>query len=413
MTNWLAVDFGTSNTAVAYMNEGVLTQIILEQDSVTIPTAVFFPQGQGIMNIGAAANNALIQGDEGRYMRALKSILGTSLMSEQRLLGGRRLDLYKVITSFLEAVKQRSEELTGKSFDHVLSGRPVRFHSKDAEMDAQSALDLEQCYRNAGFKSVKFCPEPEAAAISLGGQIPNGRYGLVVDIGGGTSDFTLFKAGDEIEVLQSFGVRIGGTDFDRVLSYMQIMPYFGRGHRLRRQMSDDTLVAPNHLFHDLSRWEKIAFVYDPATLKLARELKRDAVNPNVFARLIEVLEYQYGHELAFRVEDAKIACNKRLAAHTAELGFLSEPLAITVSYEKFLEDVADLKAELQFAMRATLHQAGVDPLDVQDIVFVGGSSLMGFVKDAITQVFGAPRIHQDAIFTAIVDGLAMQSAKYA
>lgn len=413
MSHWLAVDFGTSNTAVAYLDHGQVVPLMMEDQSDTLPTAVFFPQGRGTMDIGRKAQEALIQGDEGRYMRALKSVLGTTLMPEQRLLGGRRMDLYDVITAFLTTVKQRSERQTGLVFDKVLSGRPVRFHSKDAAMDQQAAHDLEECYKRAGFSEVQFCPEPEAAAISLGGRLDKGRYGMVVDIGGGTSDFTVFKATDEVDVITSYGVRVGGTDFDRILNYMQVMPHFGRGRRLKRQMADDTLVAPNHLFHDLSRWEKIAFVYDPSTLKLAKDLMRDAVEPAYFKRLIEVIEFQYGHELAFAVEDAKIMCNKDQSAHRAFLTFLSDGLSIRLSYDQYLEDVAELKAELEQAMQQTLDQANLSADQVQDIVFVGGSSLMGFVNDAIHTVFGAPRIHQDAIFTAIVDGLAIQSAKYA
>lgn len=411
MSDWLAIDFGTSNTAAAYFHDGQAHQIQLEADKETIPTAVFFPQRSGRMEIGAVANAALIEGDEGRYMRALKSVLGTNLMSEQRLLGGRRLDFYDVISAFLGSVKSRAEAATGRTFDHALSGRPVRFHSKHPERNDQALADLTECYMRAGFKAVNFCPEPEAAALSLGHRLENGRYGLVVDIGGGTSDFTVFKAGTEIDIITSFGVRIGGTDFDRVLSYSQVMPHFGRGQRLTRLMAQDTLIAPNHIFHDLSTWEKIPFVYDPASLKLAKELMRDAVEPSKFARLVDVIEYQYGHELAFAVEDAKIACNAEQGPYRAPLNFLSDPMLARITYDDFLTEVDGFKQELQDAMRITIDQAGLTPDQVQDIVLVGGSSMMGFVIDAINLVFNAPRLHQDAIFTAIVDGLALRSAR--
>ena len=65
----------------------------------TLPTAVFFPANGGPMRIGAAAAEALIAGTEGRYMRALKSVLGTSLLNEPRLIGGKRRSVAR-ITSY-------------------------------------------------------------------------------------------------------------------------------------------------------------------------------------------------------------------------------------------------------------------------------------------------------------------------
>ena len=86
----LAVDFGTSNSAAAIIRQGQPHRLEIEAGADTLPTAVFFPTRGGTMQIGAAAGNALIGGDDGRYMRALKSVLGTSLAHEARLIGGKR-----------------------------------------------------------------------------------------------------------------------------------------------------------------------------------------------------------------------------------------------------------------------------------------------------------------------------------
>lgn len=411
MTLRLAIDFGTSNTAAACCVAGDVRHIQLETNQATIPTAVFFPQSVSQMEIGTRANSALIQGEEGRYMRALKSVLGTSLMPEQRLLGRKRLDFYDVISAFLRDIKLRSEDATGLTFDAVLSGRPVRFHSIDEDRNAQAEKDLLECYRRAGFSDIQFCPEPEAAAYSLGGKLASNRVGLVVDIGGGTSDFTVFKSGSPLEVIASYGVRIGGTDFDRILNYTQVMPHFGRGHSVQSAMGGNVLSAPNHIFHDLSRWEKIPFVYDPASLKFAKELLRDSIDKTPFTRLVELIEYQYGHDLAFDVEAAKIQSNATRGCFDADLDFLAQPISIEISYQQMMQDISALQDDLVTAMRDTVTKADLDVRDIQDIVLVGGSSLMGFVVEAINQVFDKPEIHQDTIFTAIVDGLAIQSTK--
>ena len=78
----LAIDFGTSNSAAAVLEKGRVRRLSIEADADTLPTAAFFAPKGGEMLIGEAASAALIGGEEGRYMRALKSVLGTSLFHE-------------------------------------------------------------------------------------------------------------------------------------------------------------------------------------------------------------------------------------------------------------------------------------------------------------------------------------------
>ena len=94
----LAIDFGTSNSAAAILDAGRLRRIPIEAEGETLPTAVFFPR-RGAMRIGQEAAEALINGDEGRYMRALKSVLGTSLAHETRLIGGSRRSVAGAMSS--------------------------------------------------------------------------------------------------------------------------------------------------------------------------------------------------------------------------------------------------------------------------------------------------------------------------
>lgn len=88
-------------------------------------------------------------------------------------------------------------------------------------------MDLEEAYGLAGFEEVAWLTEPEAAARACG--VEEG-LGLVVDIGGGASDLTLFEAqGGRRRVLAREGVRVGGTDADRAPSLAHAMPLWGSG----------------------------------------------------------------------------------------------------------------------------------------------------------------------------------------
>ena len=60
---------------------------------------------------------------------------------------------------------------------------------------------------------------------------------MIVDVGGGTSDFSLFRSGrNGVTILANHGVRIGGTDFDRAINIDWVMPHLGKGTELRKAL---------------------------------------------------------------------------------------------------------------------------------------------------------------------------------
>ena len=102
--NTLGIDFGTSNSAAGVAVAGRPWLVELEPGENTLPTAVFFDTETKAMRIGRGATRALIDGDDGRFMRALKSLLGTPLLYEKRRLGGTLMDFTDVILHFLREV---------------------------------------------------------------------------------------------------------------------------------------------------------------------------------------------------------------------------------------------------------------------------------------------------------------------
>lgn len=413
MSATLGIDFGTSNSAAGILVDGRPHLIPLEADAQTLPTAVFFDFEAGRMVVGEQASAALLAGDEGRYMRGLKSLLGTRLMRESRMLLGERLDFVDIVARFLAEVKSRAEVATGTMFDRALSGRPVRFHSADPRRDAQALADLTEAYRRAGFADVKFMNEPEAAALANRDVLAPGDLALIVDIGGGTSDFTLFrqKGRAEIDILASHGVRIGGTDFDRHLSIGRVMPQLGMGSPIRHAFGDDTHIAPNAIFNDLATWAKIPFLYGPDTRKAAAELERFAVHPKRLGRLVKVLEDELGHDLAFAVEAGKIMANTPgVTDPVVKVGMLKPGATLPLPADWMTTRLFPLADEIGAAASEVLATAGVAPSQVDKVIFVGGSSLMQVVEDALRARLPNAGIHRGAALTAIVDGLAIGAA---
>ena len=408
----LGIDFGTSNSAAATYKDGQLSRVALEAGADTIPTAVFFPAETKTMLYGQAASSALIDGEEGRYMRALKSVLGDPLFHESRLIGGQRRTIADVVTAFLARIRQRAEQQTGHSCERVLSGRPVHFHSGAPDKDARALEDLEACYRAAGFSEIAFMNEPEAAAHAYGAdQQINGR-GLIVDIGGGTSDFSIFEAkGDSIEILASHGVRLGGTDFDHAISMTHAMPLLGHGGTLRRTFGDGVLPVPNAIYADLATWAKIPFVYSRDTEKLVEDMLRHAEDPDAMSRLDTVIKEQLGHELAFAVEAGKIGANTGQAGTQIQMGFVEPGLAAPITKGSMNAALEGQREKMRNALYQTFMEAGVMPTQIDTIVLVGGSSLMSMVEDEAKAVCPSATLQRSEAFTAVVDGLAIAASQ--
>lgn len=409
----LAIDFGTSNSAAATLVDGEIHRIAIEHGSETLPTAVFFPAGRGgAMRIGTTAAQALIDGEEGRYMRALKSVLGTQLLHEKRIIGGRERTLSGIITEFLIEVRQRAEAESGHTFRRALSGRPVHFHSASIEKDRQAEKDLRACYLAAGFDEVAFLPEPEAAALASHTMGSADQIGLIVDIGGGTSDFSIFRGqGTQLEILANHGIRLGGTDFDYAVSLAHAMPLLGLGGELRREMGKGLLPVPRAPFIDLATWAKIPFLYTTKTRSMVSDMTRMAVDRSKMDRFATVLEMELGHELAFAIERAKIAINNTERAEDIDMGFIEKNLSKIATPESLNAALTASQAQLGKAAAASLDMAGVKPSDIGRVILVGGSSLMSFVSDEMRALCPDAEILRSQAFTAVVDGLALATRR--
>ncbi|OIQ26161.1 MAG: hsp70 family protein [Alphaproteobacteria bacterium MedPE-SWcel] len=406
--NTLGIDFGTSNSAAGVAVAGRPWLVELEPGENTLPTAVFFDTETKAMRIGRGATRALIDGDDGRFMRALKSLLGTPLLYEKRRLGGTVMDFTDVISHFLREVKIRAETATGMEFTHALSGRPVKFHSKDETRNARAEEDLRACYLKAGFSDVRFLFEPEAALRSAR---PSAGLGLVVDIGGGTSDFTCFEqdADGGTRILASHGLRLGGTDFDRQISIDHVMPHLGRGAMIRNSFGDGALPAPNRMFNDLATWAMIPFLYGPDSRRAAHDLARNAQDPALLNRLVRVLDDELGHDLAFATEAGKIRSNSDDGAREAciDLRLIEPGLAAPLPLAALDHSLSEMVQEIRADAAETLRLAGISPAAVDRCVMVGGSALLFSVRAAMQDLCPNAEIEIDRAMTAVADGLAL------
>lgn len=408
----LGIDFGTSNTAAGLMAGDRPFLIEVEPGKTTLPTCIFFDTQRKVTTYGAAANRAIIDGREGRFMRALKSVLGTSLMREERQIAYERLTLIEVVARFLRQVKTQAEAATGLTITHAVAGRPVKFHSRDAARNDRALVDLTEAYHLAGFDDVTFMYEPEAAALAVGALKP-GELGLIVDIGGGTSDFSVFEStGGETKILASDGVRVGGTDFDKAVSLAHVMPLLGREAEIRNDIGAGTYTAPRALFNDLASWEKIPFQYTPENRRMAATFAKRGLKPELFKRLHDTLDLELGHDIAFAVEAGKIAVNTAdTSTAQIDLGLLEPGLSAPLTTADLVSDLGPFADAIRTSAEQTVAAAKLTPDQISTVVFVGGSSLMHVVRDTMRDLFPQARLEQSEAFTAVATGLAIAAAQ--
>ena len=121
-----AIDFGTSNSAVALpsADDGGVQLVVLEDGFTGMPTAVFYAV-EGLASHqqpqrlhGRAAIAAYVEGTEGRLMRSMKSILGSSLVERSTDVGGGHSVRYlDVIGSYLLHLKDKAEAAAAAPID--------------------------------------------------------------------------------------------------------------------------------------------------------------------------------------------------------------------------------------------------------------------------------------------------------
>src|SRR5882757_8852388 len=190
------LDFGTSNSAIGVARGDAVALAPLEQGTTLMPSAVFFDyETKGRVLFGTDAIAAYVGQTEGRLMRALKSILGSSLIDEKTSLGDRMVPLAEVVGIFVRQLKRKAEEFAGQEITSVVHGRPVRFVDDDDAADARAQEVLEGIARRAGFRDIAFVYEPIAAAYHYEQTVETEELVLIADIGGGTSDFSVIRIG--------------------------------------------------------------------------------------------------------------------------------------------------------------------------------------------------------------------------
>ena len=441
---FIGFDYGTSNCAVAIMENGVPKLLPLEGEQAYIPSTLCAPTRESISEHLFRHCKISPSDDIGqqilRRSMTFNQEEGVDLVPEDIVFGQAALDLYlrdprdvyyvKSPKSFLGAsglhetqisffedlvcammrnIKDTAEISTHNPITDTVIGRPINFHGRGGETANQQAeAILYRAAKRAGFHNIAFQFEPVAAGLEYESTLNNDQIILVVDIGGGTTDCSLIKMGPSYRGLEDrtqsllahSGQRVGGNDLDIYLALKQLMPLFG--------MESQSLSGLKMPF--LQFWNPIAinnveaqkeFYSRPNLLALTR-LKQDAKEPEKIVRLLEVYNQTLGYSLVRKAEEAKIALSDN-TEYLAKIALISEVLEVNIRQDQMVESIESPKSKMIELVKEAVIQGGVQP----DAVFVtGGSARSPILHQAITQELPNIPIVKGDDFGSVTAGLA-------
>lgn len=407
------IDFGTSNSTVGWLRPGQDSLLVLEDGKITLPSVIFFNTEERRPVYGRLALHEYLEGYEGRLMRSLKSLLGSKLLKSETTVLGSALPFKDLLGFFIGELKKRAETQAERPFEEVVLGRPVFFVDDDPAADQEAQNTLVAVAHKLGFKDVSFQYEPIAAAFDYESNLDREELVLIVDIGGGTSDFSLVRLAPErhhlaerqSDILATGGVHIGGTDFDKQLSLAGVMPLFGYGSRMK---SDAFMPTSYHL--NLATWHTINALYAQKTQLALQNMRYDIVDATGIDRLFGLIEQRAGHWLAMQVEESKIALSEQ-DARPIDLSRVEPGLIAELTRPLFENAIEPLLERIRASLTQLLADAGVAADQVDTLFFTGGSSGVPALRQSVAAMLPNARSVEGNTFGSIGSGLAIEAKK--
>ena len=344
----VGIDLGTTNSLAATVFDQVGPEVIAEPGQTPIiPSVLTMHEGKWL--VGQEALIRSLQNPT-QTLHSIKRLIGRSLeeipAEEQaqlpyQLRSGERGQVLvcldeqaftpqEISAEILKAVKYRAEAILGENLQKAVITVPAYFD----DVQRQATRDAA---RLAGLEAVRILNEPTAAAIAYGlDERKEGKI-AVYDLGGGTFDISLLQlTGKIFKVVATNGdTRLGGDDFDQAIVGELTL-------RIQQEFTDAELRSP--LARQVLR-------------QTAETIKIGLSQSNEIEYTISIEDQSWSHQGSFT---------------TTEL----QPLLAPV-----------IQRTLQRCQQA-LDQAGWKVEDLDEVVLVGGSTVVPEVRRQVQQFFG-------------------------
>ncbi|KAH0794651.1 heat shock protein 70 [Histomonas meleagridis] len=263
----------------------------------------------------------------------------------------------QISAQILKQLKTNAEEYLGYEVVDAVITVPASFN--DGQRQA-----TKDAGKLAGLNVIRIINEPTAAAIAYGvhNNSPEKKLVLVYDLGGGTFDVSILEAEDNCyTVLATDGnMHLGGQDFDN-----NMVKHF---------------------------------------IKIFNEKNNCDISKDLRARSILKGECEKGKINLTGLKTVPIKCPKL---------YNGIDLEAVITREEFEDMNKDLFQTTLTTIKNVLIRIGKTPKDIDDIVLVGGSSKIPYVRKMLKAYFGKDPLRGIDPETAVAQGAALIAANIA
>ena len=331
----VGIDLGTTNSLIATVRNGHSDVLLDEQNRPLLPSVVHFGKDNNVI-VGYEAAELATQ-DPQNTVISVKRLIGRSLADIQQRYpnlpyqfvasenGLPLLATRQGVRSPIEISAEILKKLTALGEQRLGGNLVGAVITVPAYFDDAQRQSTKDAAKLAGLNVLRLLNEPTAAAIAYG--LDSGQEGVIAvyDLGGGTFDISILRLSRGVfEVLATGGdTALGGDDFDLVLADWII---------------EQSAVKPEND----SQYREL--------IELANHVKVELTN----------------------ITEAKIQYRNWLG---------------NISREQFNELIQPLVKRSLLACRRALKDAGVEAEDVNEVVMVGGSTRVPYVREQVGEFF--------------------------
>ncbi len=183
---WVGIDFGTTNSSVGLVRDGVVELVRFGEGSQSSRSMLYLQKrGAAAAKVsvwtGAAAVAQYLETDQfddavqGRLVQSLKSYMASRDLTGTEIFG-RQYRFEDLVSRMLRDLRSAASAQFGFEVTRAVVGRPVNFVGADSEADNDFAVErLRGALLEAGFAEVEFALEPVAAAAAYASGVVGGR----------------------------------------------------------------------------------------------------------------------------------------------------------------------------------------------------------------------------------------------
>jgi hypothetical chaperone protein len=406
MNIYCGIDFGTTNTVVSIC--GKKGDLI---DSFSTPTTLFIPQKQMAISgviIGEKAWDEYNKDRDGRYIHSIKRSLSDKHFTHTRI-NNLDVTVEDLVFYFLQELNKEIFQRWALTPENIVLGRPVKF-STDPEEDALANERLLAGFKRGGYKNILQLQEPIAASFCFDDSLEkDDSQFLIVDLGGGTSDFSLISRDTDKDGVGKYrieyidGVDIGGDHFDEELMFGKVSPLLGINSTY--ESFGKRIGMPVHVYRDVCKWNNL-FLYNK--LQLAddfRDFLYDSDDREGVERLKTIIEERLSHSFLESVRETK---HELSAKDNGRINFDHEEVKVDVSvsqgeFSTFLKSQIDSVFTL---MEEVMDHKG-DRSKIDRVILTGGSSRNTIIYKRVLDHVEEDRVLRDEhFFDSVSKGLA-------